>query len=318
MAEKRDTSADQLTFSQRHGLEPLPQPMQLEELSDDLRREIWNRMRGFLSVFREEKFIGEDTFRDEKIMGFVEYVLGKLFKLPQDEIQSDYENVMSQFKKIIEKAKFNKVLDLIEIVANSDSPDGVTVTGNTIVQNEYPMEFIIQRNEFILAIRDQFNRHAAPYWLDISQRPCQFFPRSCREQGEATQQAIETIRESGMEGASAHLHQAAHHINAKQYADSVESSIEAVESVARRIAPKSKTLGDALKNLEKKGLLTNSQLKTGFEKIYAYTNSEEGVRHSLVFKDSSDVGLDEAVFMFGACASFAAYLVNKHSQMQKP
>lgn len=175
MAEKHDMSAEHRTFSQCYDYELLPEPIQLEELSGDLRREIWNRMRRFLSVFREEKFIGEDTFRDEKIMGFVEYVLGKLFKLPQDEIQSDYENAMSQFKEIIEKAKFNKVLDLIEIVANSDSPDGVTVTGNTIVQNEYPMEFIIQRNEFILAISDQFNRHAAPYWLDISQRPCQFF-----------------------------------------------------------------------------------------------------------------------------------------------
>ncbi len=317
MAEKRDTSAEHLTFSQRHRYEPLPKTMRLEELSGDLRREIWNRMRGFLSVFREDKFIGEDTFRDEKITGFIEYVLGKLFKLPQDEIQSDYENAMSQFKEIIEKAKFNKVLDLIEIVANSDSPNGVTVTGNTIAQNEYPLEFIVQRNEFILAISDQFNRHAAPYWLDISQRPCQFFPRSCREQGEATQQAIKTIRESGMEGASVHLRQAAQHINAQQFADSVESSIEAVESVARRIAPRSRTLGEALKNLEKKGLLTNSQLKTGFEKIYAYTNTEEGVRHSLVFKDSSDVGIDEAMFMFGACASFAAYLVNKHRQMNQ-
>lgn len=46
------------------------------------------------------------------------------------------------------------------------------------------------------------------------------------------------------------------------------------------------------------------------------TSSEEGVRHSLVFKDSADVGLDEAMFMFGACASFAAYLANKHRQTE--
>ena len=29
-------------------------------------------------------------------------------------------------------------------------------------------------------------------------------------------------------------------------------------------------------------------------------------------KDAPDVDPDEAVFMFGACASFAAWLVNKH------
>ena len=115
-----------------------------------------------------------------------------------------------------------------------------------------------------------------------------------------------------MEGAATHLRQAVEHINARQYADSIRESISAVESVARRIAPNENTLGDALKSLEKKGLLKNKQLKKGFEQIYAYTNSEEGVRHSLVFKDSADVGLDEAMFMFGACASFAAYLTNKH------
>ena len=42
MGDNRYQSDDHLTFSQRHGYEPLPEPMQLEELSDDLRREIWN------------------------------------------------------------------------------------------------------------------------------------------------------------------------------------------------------------------------------------------------------------------------------------
>ena len=317
MAEKRDTFAEHLTFSQRYGYELLPAPMRLEELSADLRREIWNRMREFLSAFRDKDLTGRYRFKGTEIKGFIEYVLGTLLKLPQDEIQTDHDNGMSQFKEIIERAEFNTVLDLIEIVANSNSPTGVTVTGNTIVLNQYSKEFIIHRNEFILAISNQFNQHAAPYWLDISQSPCRFFPRSSREQGEATQQAIEMLRESGMEGATTHLRQAAACINAQQYGDSIADSIHAVEAVACKIDLTSSTLGKALKVLEKKGLLANEQLKTALEKLYAYTNSEEGVRHSLVFQDSSDVGLEEAVFMFGACASFAAYLVNKHRQMEQ-
>ena len=317
MTEKRDTFAEHLTFSQRYGYELLPAPMRLEELSADLRREIWNRMREFLSAFRDKDLTGRYRFKGTEIKGFIEYVLGTLLKLPQDKIQTDHDNGMSQFKEIIERAEFNTVLDLIEIVANSDSPTGVTVTGNTIVPNQYSKEFIIHRNEFILAISNQFNQHAAPYWLDISQSPCRFFPRSSREQGEATQQAIEMLRKSGMEGATTHLRQAAEHINAQQYADSIVDSIHAVEAVACKIDQTSSTLGKALKVLEKKGLLANEQLKTALEKLYAYTNSEEGVRHSLVFQDSSDVGLEEAVFMFGACASFAAYLVNKHRQMEQ-
>ena len=34
-------------------------------------------------------------------------------------------------------------------------------------------------------------------------------------------------------------------------------------------------------------------------------------------KASPDVDLDEAMFMFGACASFAAYLVNKHRKAEQ-
>ena len=52
MAEKRDSSADHLTFSQRYGYEPLPEPMRLEHISDDLRREIWNALREFLTPRR--------------------------------------------------------------------------------------------------------------------------------------------------------------------------------------------------------------------------------------------------------------------------
>ncbi len=32
------------------------------------------------------------------------------------------------------------------------------------------------------------------------------------------------------------------------------------------------------------------------------------------FKQAANVGLDEAIFMFGACASFAAYLTRKYRQ----
>ena len=301
MTEKRDTPDKHLTFSQRYGYDPLPEPMRLEELSDDLRRKIWNAALAFLTM-------------DEPIL--IRNVLGEFLKLPHDEIDANvpfderHANYRETKDKILSGA-FNRVLDFIEIVVNFNR-----LTGGPFTEKAGSPEFTGHQNKFILAIGVLFDT-SVPYRLDISQNPCQFFPRSSKEQGEATQLAIKTIHECGMEGAATHLRQAAHHINAKEYADSVESSIEAVESVARRIAPKSKTLGDALKNLEKKGLLTNSQLKTGFEKIYAYTNSEEGVRHSLVFKDSADVGLDEAVFMFGACASFAAYLVNKHHQMKQ-
>ena len=307
MAEKRDTSAEHLRFSQRYGHEPLPEPMQLEKLSDDLRREIWNATFHFLTMDRS----GNDpsmgmlgAVPDHQTPIIIRNVLGEFLKLPHDEIDTNvrfHERHANyrQTKKIILREAFNKVLDLIEIVANlPDKPKGTT--------------------KFIDIIQHQFERHAAAYWLDTSSRPFQFYPRSSKEQGVTMQQAIKTLRESGMEGASTHLSQAAEHIKAQQYGDSIADSIHAVESAARVIAQKANApLGQALDSLEKAGLLNHPALKEAFKNLYGYTSNKPGIRHSLFEKGTPDVDVDEAVFMLGACASFAAYLVNKHHQMKQ-
>ena len=116
-----------------------------------------------------------------------------------------------------------------------------------------------------------------------------------------------------MDGADTHLRQAAEHLNARRFADSVRESIHAVESVARMVDPKAeRTLGPALDSLERAGVIQHKALKQAFSRLYGYTNDAQGIRHSLLDKDSPDVDLDEAMFMFGACASFAAYLASKH------
>ena len=75
------------------------------------------------------------------------------------------------------------------------------------------------------------------------------------------------------------------------------------------------TLGPALDSLEKAGVLNHRALKEAFSKLYGYTNDENGIRHALLEEEAAAVDLDDAVFMFGACASFAAYLVNRHEQL---
>ena len=141
-------------------------------------------------------------------------------------------------------------------------------------------------------------------------------PRSSEESGAATQQAIETVEQSGPAGARTHLHDAVEAINEKRYADAVRESIHAVESVARTIDPKaSETLRPALRSLEAGGVLKHPAFQEACIKLYKYTSDEKGIRHSLLDERAADVDLDDAVFMFGACASFAAYLVNRHKQL---
>jgi len=65
--------------------------------------------------------------------------------------------------------------------------------------------------------------------------------------------------------------------------------------------------------LEKEGKL-HPALKEAFIKLYGYTCDEPGIRHALLDRETARVGIDEAVFMFGACASFASYLRRKHKR----
>lgn len=293
MNDDRKQSKKYLTFSQRYGYVSVPEQMRLEEISDDLRREVWNEARRLLFLMRGSTPLGNYYFED-KAARIIERIIGELDNISEDDVSTDYDDVIMFFKISILSYPFNKVLDLIELIVR-ESP-----------------KLEIKDNRFGTEVRRSFEKYAAAYWLDTSNLPPRFFPRSTKMQGEATRSALATIHGEGMKGAETHLRQAADHISARQFADSITDSIHAVESVARTLDPKAKTLGEALNSLERSGFLKHRALKEAFSKLYGYTSDEQGIRHALLDKESPDVDLDEAMFMFGACASFAAYLVNKH------
>lgn len=282
------------TFSRRYGYEPLPKAMQLESLSEELRIDLWNLSRRLLLA--KTHVFSSMTFFTGAGDRFVERVLGRLMKRPEDEIDTGYEPTMNFIRKLVLQGNFYSVLDLLEITANDHACE----------------------EQFAEEVHDLFEHHAAPYRFDISHSPFQFTPRGSKEQGEAIQQAVDTLRQVHMDGASAHLRKATEAMNGGRYADSVANSIHAVESVARQIDPKAaKTLGPALKSLKDRGVLPHEALAKAFRALYGYTSDEQGIRHALLERNEANVGLDEAMFMYAACASFAAYLVSKHRQVSE-
>ena len=100
----------------------------------------------------------------------------------------------------------------------------------------------------------------------------------------------------------------------KDYKNCVKESISAVESICKVITQNEHaTLGDALKELEKKRGL-KGPLKTAFEKLYSYTNDKGGVRHA----DGlfvSEVSFEEAKFMLVSCSAFVNYLIAEYGKI---
>ena len=97
------------------------------------------------------------------------------------------------------------------------------------------------------------------------------------------------------------------------YRNSIKESISAVEALCREITGET-TLGPALNKLEKSGVKVPVFLKSGFEKLYVYTNNEKtGIRHALM-DDADAPGYDEAKFMLVACSAFVNYVQGKRSK----
>lgn len=96
------------------------------------------------------------------------------------------------------------------------------------------------------------------------------------------------------------------------YRNSIKESISAVEAFCREKTGEN-TLGQALKKLEKSGLVIHSSLKSAFEKLYVYTNHEDtGIRHALMDDEENYTPTaEEALFMLISCSAFINYLDRK-------
>lgn len=112
-----------------------------------------------------------------------------------------------------------------------------------------------------------------------------------------------------------HLSNALTHLSARptpDYRNSIKESISAVEALCREITGET-TLGPAIKALEKKGVIIPTFLKSGFEKLYVYTNdSRTGIRHALM-DDTEAPRFDEAKFMLVSCSAFVNYIQGKRT-----
>jgi hypothetical protein len=123
---------------------------------------------------------------------------------------------------------------------------------------------------------------------------------------------IERAARAGVDPVTEHLQEAINQLPPNPNASprkSVDEAILAVEAVLKHLTSSgSSTLGEGLKEFEKRYGALRPGLKRGFEKLYAYTNGADGIRHAMT-EEAQEVTVDEARFMLITCSAFTNYLI---------
>lgn len=281
------------TYDQRYEGAPLPEIMKSGELSPDLRRDVLDLL---IDVLNENR-------RPERIMDS-----GPV-------LNSAYRNtLMKVFGKFQQQSKYSTSVEFRECAHFFRE----LLSGDTGTILKFLELYFDEYVELIDRVAKLIEHHAAPFMLVDTRGYIRFRPITLQAESQAIQETFNTLNDNGYRGATKHLTLATEALNNGSFADCVRESIHAVEAVAKVITENEKaTLGEALKALNDKGVHIHKALYTAFSSMYGYSSDEKGIRHSLLEEGEAKVNKYLAMFMFGACASFAAYLVNEHNQEYK-
>jgi plasmid stabilization system protein ParE len=278
-------SEQKLTFRQREGIDPLPSPLDKENLSPELRNAIWNYVFKKISTSAVRGYRSTITLGNDWYDIYYSYHCNLLNKAG-DEFSNDLSRCGSQIKDLILYNEWSNVINFLEHVAQHRSCPHL----------------------FDESINFMLEKFLYPYRIIHKM----FTPSASEEEAEAIQNAFDKLNENRLGGAQTHLTSSIEFLKQEKYRDSIRESIHAVESVSSVISGQKKALlRDALKTLKNSGVIEDGELKKSFEKLYDYTNEAKGgIRHALL-KDESNIDIEEAQFMLGACASFVSYLISK-------
>lgn len=279
-------TTEKLTYLQRNGHQPLPQRLKLGEMDQ--------AARGFLTRW-VSTLIQENSRHDDFFTCVICDPLKTIFQdiwIDADYLNRGYETFSDDedtcrrfFLNLIEEQGILEVINILDAVVS---------------HSLFPKKF---RDSFAEALM----KGKVAYRLDISTG--QIFPIASPEEGMVIQEALRLTQQEGMQAVRGHLLSAGKYINQGDWRDSVRESIHAVEAVGRLILKNpSTTLGEFIKSCDK-CVNIHPQLKEMLKKFSTYANDH--ARHADKPDSSTPPDMADAVLLFGSCASFVTYLINK-------
>ena len=266
-----------MNFSQRKGLQPLPERLRPDQMPAGLRVSLWNALH--ISIWDSTNFMLRGGHYGY-IMGFAKDVWFRHFKLPFSQIPKDPFAILRALEKSFFNCQWNEVYDFIEAVLDVWESDRVAPALNGVLEREIAAYRIVGKR--IVEITDEKELAAVEEALVAGDRFASVATHF--------QRALELLSDR----------------TNPDFRNSIKESISAVEAAARIITgSESATLGDALKVLERNQDL-HKALKEGFLKLYGYTSDEDGIRHAM--NEAPSLGMAEAKYFLLSCTSFVNYL----------
>jgi hypothetical protein len=271
-----------LSFEEAEGVEPLPAQLKLKEVSPRLRAALWR--------------VVHDSLREARI--WVDYAPAPTLRKPWVDILRDI------YTYRYHRMTFTNHADqlIAEVQAIFEDGDYVAIFGWlqwVLRRQDRPFQFSEKIDHAL-----RFGRAAYRVLDRVTIVPIGFEAELV-----TTRRAFADLAATEFHGARAHLHAAATELTAGHNADSIRESIHSVESVVRVLEPKG-DFAKALSKLDAK-IKIHDAMKIGFTKLYGFTSDEQGIRHPLLEGSVANVDETDALFMFGACAAFVSYLINK-------
>lgn len=273
----------ELTFSQRMGLTPIRQALQIDSMDKPLRNALWNYCNKY---FFHTNIAHYSNIIDDE---FLQLIWTDFFK--EIAVQDNY-SLMKFFQDHFVRAEWYKVYDLLEFMVKHRSQ--IHKNGSRPF-NQF--RYIEDLNKIL-------EKEMSGYRLIGTQ----ITPIT----SEVEIESITTAQQNSQ--SSEHIKTAIAFLsdrNSPNYRNSIKESISAVEAVCREITGET-TLGKALKEIEKmKNIEINKLFLSGLEKFYCYTNSKDtGIRHSLM-DDTKEIKFEDAKFMLVICSAFVNYITDK-------
>lgn len=292
-------------FSESIGIQNCVMKVQYDDFDERTRMQISNELYRLLEFFFEKTggfnssiHFRESYGRNNGAAAFSFFVATEVFNERIIEIgySADWRRIFDAIHSVIVGAVYNEVLDMVWVSCN-------WLADNYEIYNDN------YKNVMYDIMNSLFEKEFVGYRF-VGGRIVQI-----TDKNEIA--AIEEAAHSPFEGCNSHIANAVAFLadlDRKDYKNCIKESISAVESICKVIVGDEKaTLGDALKVLEKKRGL-KGQLKSGFEKLYNYTNDKGGIRHAEgLFV--SEVTFEEAKYMLVSCCAFVNYLIAEYGKI---